>query len=461
MPLQLFNSESKRKEVFQPQNPERVTMYLCGPTVYNYTHIGNARPAVVIDVLYRLLRRLYPRVDYARNITDVDDKIIQAAAEEGIDIRTLTRRYTQAWHEDIRQLGVLPPTVEPRATQHMGEMIRMIQTLLELGYAYEAQGHVLFDVTRFDDYGRLSNRKLEDMLAGARVEVADYKKHPGDFVLWKPSSDEQPGWGSPWGRGRPGWHIECSAMSEKHLGETIDIHAGGRDLLFPHHENERAQSMCAHGGKTFARYWVHNAMINVDNEKMSKSLGNVLLTRKLLERHPGELLRFILLTAHYRKVLDWTDELVEQCRTRLDRMYNSLQQADDVQVPAELLLPDPAVVAALEDDLNTPEALAALNECFRRLNRAESREEKARLKGHIQASAELLGILQHEPAQWLAADADELPLPLEEIEALLQERTAARQARDFARADAIRDRLAAHGIVIEDSPQGPKWRRSR
>ena len=461
MPLQLFNSESKQKETFQPLDPERVTLYLCGPTVYNYTHIGNARPAVVIDVLFRLLQARYPRVAYARNITDVDDKIIQAAAEEGIDIQQLTERYTRAWHEDISRLGVLPPTVEPRATEHMAEMIRMIQVLIEQGHAYVAEGHVLFDVTRFEGYGQLSHRKLKDMLAGARVEVAGYKQNPGDFVLWKPSTDEQPGWDSPWGRGRPGWHIECSAMSEKHLGETIDIHAGGRDLLFPHHENERAQSMCAHGGKTFARYWVHNAMINVDNEKMSKSLGNFLLTRELLQQHPGELLRFILLTAHYRKVLDWTDALVAQCRTRLDRMYNSLRQVEDLAVPDELLLPDESVLTALEDDLNTPEALAALNECFHALNKAQDEEEKRKLKGRILASATLLGILQQEPAQWFAGDDQALPMPEAEIEQKLAERTVARQQRDFARADAIRDELLALGIVIEDSPEGPKWRLNR
>ncbi len=461
MTLQLFNSESKRKEPFEPQDPSRVTLYLCGPTVYNYTHIGNARPAVIIDVLFRLLRQRYPRVDYARNITDVDDKIIQAATAEGVDIQALTERYARAWHEDIAQLGVLSPTVEPRATEHMAEMIRMIERLLEQGHAYRAADHVLFDVTRFDGYGQLSHRKLDDMLAGARVDVADYKRHPGDFVLWKPAADHQPGWDSPWGRGRPGWHIECSAMSEKHLGETLDIHAGGRDLLFPHHENERAQSMCAHGGKTFARYWVHNAMINVDNEKMSKSLGNFLLTRELLQQHPGELLRFALLSAHYRKVLDWNDALLQQCRTRLDRMYRSLEQVDGLEVPSPLQQPEPDVVRALEDDLNTPEALAALNECIHQLNKAETEAEKQQAKGRILASARLLGLLQQAPADWLTQGDDDLPLPIAEIEALLEQRNHARAQKDFARADQIRDRLQALGIVIEDSPQGPKWRLNR
>ena len=359
MQLKLFNSLSRQVEVFSPQDPGRVTLYVCGPTVYNYVHIGNARPPVVFGLLARLLRRLYPGVVYARNITDVDDKINAAAAAQGVPIEAITGRFTAAYRQDMARLGVEPPDLEPHATAHIGEIIAMCQDLIASGHAYAAQSHVLFDVASFSDYGRLSRRSTDEMLAGARVEVAPYKRSPGDFVLWKPSTPDQPGWDSPWGRGRPGWHIECSAMAARHLGETIDIHAGGIDLQFPHHENEVAQSTCAHGGRTFARYWLHNGLLNMGGRKMSKSLGNVSLVHDLLEQHRPEALRYVLLSAHYRQPLDWSPAGVEQATRTLDRLYGTLRELADVPVDADRGAPEP-VLAALCDDLNTPEALAAL-----------------------------------------------------------------------------------------------------
>ncbi|MEX0606588.1 MAG: cysteine--tRNA ligase, partial [Halofilum sp. (in: g-proteobacteria)] len=319
MSLTLHNTLTHQRETFVPRDPERVTMYVCGPTVYNLVHIGNARPVVVFDVLFRLLRTLYPNVVYARNITDVDDKINAAAKEGNEPIGALAARYAQAFHEDVAALGTLPPTVEPRATEHIEPMIRMIESLIASSHAYEAEGHVLFHVQSMDDYGQLSGRQREDMIAGARVEIAPYKRDPADFVLWKPSSDDLPGWESPWGRGRPGWHLECSVMAESHLGETIDIHGGGQDLIFPHHENEIAQSRCAHGGADLARYWLHNGYITIEGEKMSKSEGNFFTLRDLLAKYPGEVIRFALLAGHYRQPLDWSREGIEQARAAVDR----------------------------------------------------------------------------------------------------------------------------------------------
>ncbi|MBT8061528.1 MAG: cysteine--tRNA ligase, partial [Gammaproteobacteria bacterium] len=361
MSIRLYNTLTRDKEDFSPLNPERVTMYACGPTVYNYAHIGNARPAVIFDLLYRVLEKSYPGTVYARNITDVDDKINTAAAEQGVPIDVVSQRYTQAYHEDMAALGVGKPTVEPRATDHIGEIISMIERLIEAGHAYEAEQHVLFNITSYDEYGRLSRRDFEDMVAGARIEVAPYKKHPGDFVLWKPSTDPLPGWDSPWGWGRPGWHIECSVMAEKHLGNTIDIHAGGQDLVFPHHENEIAQSVCAHEGAPFARYWLHNGFVTVSKRKMSKSLGNTLVVHDLLKMHPGEALRYQLLSAHYRQPLDWSDEALEQSRRTLDRMYSVLRDAAEKAGPLSAAdEPGKAFLDALHDDINTPDALAEL-----------------------------------------------------------------------------------------------------
>src|SRR5436190_5758455 len=359
MDLILHNTLTRKREVFVPQDPARVTMYACGPTVYNYAHIGNARPAVLFDLLAALLRRRYPGVLYARNITDVDDKINASAQELGVPIEVITDRFTQAYHDDMAALGVGRPDLEPRATRTMDTIIAMTERLIATGHAYAAEGHVLFAVSRFAGYGKLSGRQAEEQLAGARIEVESYKRDPGDFVLWKPSSPELPGWDSPWGRGRPGWHIECSAMTERFLGETIDIHAGGNDLQFPHHENELAQSTCAHGGKVFARFWLHNGMLTFGGSKMSRSLGNVSILHELLASQPAEAVRLALLSAHYRQPLDWSDATIEQAIRTLDRLYGTLRDLADIDVAADAQLPD-AVEAALCDDLNTPSALAEL-----------------------------------------------------------------------------------------------------
>ena len=433
-------------------------MYLCGPTVYNYAHIGNARPAVVFDLLARLLRRSYD-LTYARNITDVDDKINAASVETGKPIQEITARFIKAYNDDMGALGVLPPDIEPHATQHIDEMIRMVESLIESGHAYVAEGHVLFDVTSFEDYGRLSKRNLREMIAGSRVEVAPYKKSPQDFVLWKPSTPELPGWDSPWGRGRPGWHLECSAMSEKHLGETIDIHGGGQDLVFPHHENELAQSRCAHGGAPFARYWVHNGFLSLDSTKMSKSLGNVLLVHDLVEKIPGEVIRLALLSAHYRQPLDWSDETITSARKMLDRFYGAVRGVTIDKVQRAQAEPAPAVVEALEDDLNTPRALAEMFSVARAINKCEDADEKLALTASLLAAGDLVGLLQGDAEDWFAGEAGE-GLAAEAIEEMLRQREEARASRDFATADRIRDELAEAGIQIEDSAEGTRWRRA-
>ena len=458
MTLFLHDTLTGKKLAFEPLKAGEVTMYLCGPTVYNFAHIGNARPAVVFDLLARLLRRSY-ELTYARNITDVDDKINQAAIDTGKTIDEITAQYIKAYNDDMGALGVLPPDIEPRATQHVEEMVAMIGTLIDKGFAYEADGHVLFDVNSDPDYGKLSKRDLREMIAGARVEVANYKRSAQDFVLWKPSTPELPGWDSPWGRGRPGWHIECSAMAEKHLGETIDIHAGGQDLVFPHHENELAQSTCAHDGAPFARYWLHNGFLSLDSTKMSKSLGNVLLVHEMVKKIPGEVIRLALLGAHYRQPLDWTDAALEGARSMLDRLYGSIRGIklpDEERSAAE---PPAAVIEALEDDLNSPKALAELFSHARALNKSTDDDERKKLAAEILAAGELLGILQTDAESWFAG-SDDSDLSAEDIEALLKRREEARANKDFAAADGIRDKLANAGITIEDSPTGARWRRS-
>lgn len=458
MTIKLHDTRQGRKVPFEPLVEGEVTMYLCGPTVYNYAHIGNARPAVVFDLLARVLRRRY-KLTFARNFTDVDDKINAASIETGKPINEITERFVQIYNEDMGALGVLPPDVEPRATEHIAEMIEMIAVLVKKGFAYESSGHVLFDVEAHKDYGALSNRGLREMIAGARVEVADYKKSAHDFVLWKPSTPELPGWDSPWGRGRPGWHIECSAMAAKHLGETIDIHAGGQDLIFPHHENELAQSSCAHDGKDFSRYWVHNGFLSIDREKMSKSIGNVLLVHNLIETIPGEVIRMALLSAHYRQPLDWSDETVESARRMLDRLYGAVRGidvSDDARAEAE---PLESVIAALEDDLNTPKAMAEFFGLAKRLNKETDENDQQQLAAEMYATGDLLGLLQIDPESWFAGHV-EGELSAEDIEALIGKRNAARAAKDFAAADAIRDELAAAGIQIEDGPDGTMWRKS-
>jgi cysteinyl-tRNA synthetase len=435
--IRLYDTMAREKRAFHPADPGRLTMYVCGPTVYNRAHIGNARPAVVFDVLARLLRHSFPqaRLDYARNVTDVDDKIIEAARSEGIDPSEIAERYERHYDEDMGALGVEKPPLTPHATHHVGEMVAMIGSLIEAGHAYEADGHVLFNVPSDPDYGALGRRDRDAMVAGARVEVATYKKDPADFVLWKPSPPEMIGWESPWGRGRPGWHIECSAMIEAHLGRTIDIHGGGLDLIFPHHENELAQSRCAHAGAPLARYWVHNGFLSMaGGEKMSKSLGNVVTVGELLaEGHKGETLRFALLSAHYRQPLEWSPQLVAQSKATLDRLYRAAREA----VEGEL---DAGVVEALADDLNTPLALS-------RLSAIED-------PGSLRASAGLLGLLAEPVTSWFQGEGDT------RIDALVAARGEAKQRRDFAEADRIRAELAEEGIVLEDGAGGTTWRRA-
>ncbi|RZZ86951.1 cysteine--tRNA ligase [Pseudoxanthomonas winnipegensis] len=454
MPLQLFNTLTRSVQPFAPLDPASPTMYVCGPTVYNYVHIGNARGPVVFGVLAQLLRRRYGGLRYARNITDVDDKINAAAAEQGVPISAITDKFAAAYRADMAALGVVPPDIEPEATAHIPQIIAMIEQLIAGGHAYAADGHVLFSVGSFARYGQLSRRDPDELLAGARVDVAPYKRDAGDFVLWKPSSDELPGWDSPWGRGRPGWHIECSAMAAAHLGTTIDIHAGGVDLQFPHHENEVAQSECAHGGATFARFWLHNGMLNFGGAKMSKSLGNIERVHDLLQQHPPEALRYALLSAHYRQPLDWSDALIEQSVRTLDRLYGTLRDLGEVEASARI--PD-SIEAALDDDLNTPLALAELARIAAEARKAERGEDKAALKAQLLGAGLALGLLQQAPAEWFSrgtSDDDDA-----RIQALIDARAAAKQARDFARADAIRDQLASENIVLEDTPQGVRWKR--
>ena len=457
MPLDLYNTLTRRKERFEPLRPDHVGMYVCGPTVYDTAHIGNARPVVVFDLLFRLLSRLYPSVTYVRNITDVDDKIIDRARDSGEPIDALTARTTDLFHADMDALNALRPTIEPRATQHIGQMIALIATLIERGNAYAAEGHVLFSVPSMPSYGQLSRRSLEDMIAGARVEVAPYKRDASDFVLWKPSTPDQPGWDSPWGRGRPGWHIECSAMAKEHLGVTFDIHGGGLDLIFPHHENEIAQSCCANGTDRLARTWVHNGFVTVEGEKMSKSLGNFFTVHDLLDEFPGEAIRLTLLSAHYRQPLDFTREGIRQAKGALDRWYQALRGEP---VPAAGDLPFD-VLAALEDDLNSPLAIAHLHELATAVNKAKSDAEKAAAKGALLAAGRQLGLLQQDPEAWFrwAPTGGAEGLSDADVEQLIADRKAARAAKNFAEADRIRKELADKGIVLEDGPQGTTWKR--
>ena len=468
MTLHLYNSLTRRAEPFAPLDPACPTMYVCGPTVYNYVHIGNARGPVVFGVLAALLRRRYGQLRYARNITDVDDKINAAARELGTPISTITDKYAAAYRDDMAALGVsgeFAPDIEPSATAHIPQMIAMIQRLVDEGHAYAAEGHVLFAVDTFAGYGKLSRRDPEDMIAGARVEVAPYKRNPGDFVLWKPSTEGLPGWESPWSVGRPGWHIECSAMAEAHLGETIDIHAGGVDLQFPHHENEVAQSECAHGGKVFAHWWLHNGMLNFGGSKMAKSVGNIQRVHDLVRDHPPEALRYALLSAHYRQPLEWSDRLIEQAVKTLDRLYGTLRDLAAYEVEPTLPI---SVEAALDDDLNTPAALAALavDASFARhilantpggLGRAEH-SELANAKAVLLGAGAALGLLQQSPEAWFARGASNDDD--DRIQSLVDERNTSKRARDFARADAIRKQLADEGILLEDTPQGVRWKRA-
>ena len=456
----LYNSLTRRKEQLETLHPDRVGMYVCGPTVYNLAHIGNARPAVIFDVLARLLRLFYSDVTYVRNITDVDDKINAASVETGEKIGVITERFTTAYHQDMAALNIAQPDAEPRVTDHIEQIVNMIETLVEREHAYLAEGHVLFDIKSFPEYGELSGRSTDDMIAGARVEIAPYKRDPMDFVLWKPSTPELPGWESPWGRGRPGWHIECSAMSESHLGETIDIHGGGRDLIFPHHENEIAQSICAHGGSPYCRMWVHNGFVTVEGQKMSKSLGNVLLVRDLLDEAPAEAIRLALLSTHYRAALDWTTVRLDEAKRTLVKWYRALELCSTDSLSDEAV-PDNEVVCALCDDLNTSVVFARIHQLVGDLGQSSDPVEQAKLKHTIVASADVLGLLQQDPTTALAAlTASSLKrndIDAVWIEQRIEDRRLARLNKDFEQADNIRDELSAAGIRIEDSADGTTW----
>jgi cysteinyl-tRNA synthetase len=461
MTLHIHDTLSGQKVAFTPKNPDRVTMYVCGPTVYNYAHIGNARPVVVFDVLFRLLRHLYgeDHVVYARNITDVDDKINKAAAEQSVDISVITNKFADIYNADMATLGALRPTLEPRVTHNMDAIIAQVQAIVDNGHAYAAEGHVLFDVESYKAYGALSNRSLDDMIAGARVEVAPYKKNPQDFVLWKPSKENEPEWPAPWGAGRPGWHIECSAMIEANLGLPIDIHGGGHDLIFPHHENEIAQGVCAqhghaHDSDTYARYWMHNGFLDFGKEKMSKSLGNVKLVHELIKETPGEVLRLALLSAHYRAPLDWTPELISQTRARLDGLYGTLRKFADVPV-REVVVPQ-GVMAALCDDLNTPQVLAELSALAKVLETAGSEGARIMAKADLLAAGAVLGLLQGDVEAWFKSGAsDDLTA---QVEALLVERASARAAKNWPESDRIRDALNALNVEVMDGPAGATWK---
>ncbi|MCH9705281.1 MAG: cysteine--tRNA ligase [Proteobacteria bacterium] len=453
--LHLHNTLHNDVQLFTPQDESHVRMYVCGPTVYGPVHIGNARPAAVFDLLYRLLKRHYPKVTYARNITDIDDKIINTAAKNGELPETLAKHWHARYSENMQQLGVLPPDEEPLATAYMPQIINMIERLLQQNVAYAAEGHVLFHVPAFSDYGQLSNRKRDDMIAGARVEVAPYKKDPADFILWKPSKDDVPGWESPWGRGRPGWHIECSAMAESCLGKEIDIHGGGQDLIFPHHENELAQSRCAHNTPHFARFWVHNGHVRMDGEKMSKSLNNVLLLQDILAHYDGETARLALFSTHYRRPLNWTASVLADAKATLDKWYRVLAAGDvadsncnsDCEVVEKMLL----------DDLNTPAAIAELHQLAHNAQHADDAQTAAAWRGQLKSGAQLLGLLNHDVEEWFHGAGKQLPQDAQ-IEEKINQRLAARAARDFAAADAIRDELAALGILLEDTADGTTWR---
>lgn len=458
MTLYVTNTMSRKKEKFEPLDPNNVRMYVCGPTVYDRAHIGNARPIIVFDTLYRLLKQLYPKVTYVRNITDVDDKIIKRSQESGEPINVITEKTAKFFHDDIAELNALPPDIEPRATQHIAEMIALVQKLIDNGYTYEAEGHVLFSVAKMKNYGRLSGRSMDEMIAGARVEVAPYKRDAADFILWKPSDDTQPGWDSPWGRGRPGWHLECSAMSSKYLGETFDIHGGGQDLIFPHHENEIAQSCCAFGHDFYAKYWMHNGHLMVNGEKMSKSLGNFFTIREILDQVPGEAFRLYALGTHYHQPLNWMPEGLKQAKQTMDRFYTALRSTPDVDLSEAL--PSAEVVEALSDDLNTPKAIAVLHGLVTEMNK--SPEKAVELKKTLIASGHLLGILYQDPEEWFrwSPAKQEQGLSESEIDALIQKRADARKAKDFATADAVRKELADKGVVIEDTPSGTQWKRA-
>ena len=437
MNFKIYNTLTKEKELFQPLDDQSIKMYVCGPTVYSYAHIGNARPAVIFDTLYRLLKNIYPEVIYVRNITDVDDKINEAAKKLNKPISYITEKYTDIYHEDMRSLSVLSPNHEPRVTDNIAQIISMIQRILDNKKAYINDNHILFDITSFDQYGKLSNRDMDEMLSGARVEVAEYKKTPGDFVLWKPSNDDEPGWDSPWGFGRPGWHIECSSMVETYLGKEIDIHGGGQDLIFPHHENEIAQSCSAHNSKSYAKYWMHNGYLNMEGEKMSKSLGNIITVKELLEKYDGEVIRLALLSTHYRKPINFGESLLEQSKNILNKLYKNINNQSYEDVVSK------DVINSLLDDLNTPLAISSLL--------------KIKCSKTLIKSANLLGLLNRTQEEWLSSN-NKSTISENDIELLINERDEARKAKDFVKADEIRDQLEQNNVILEDIDGKTIWR---
>ncbi len=453
----LFNTLKRRKEEFVPIDENNVRLYVCGPTVYDRAHLGNAKTAVVFDVLYRVLMNKFgkDKVTYVSNITDVDDKILNKHKETGKPIREITEQTYQWYVDDMAKLNVLSPNYRPRATEYINEMIEIVKLLLQNGHAYESQGHVLFDVDSMKNYGFLSGRSMKEMLAGARIEIAEYKKNPADFILWKPSDADQPGWDSPWGYGRPGWHLECSAMSSKLLGNSFDIHGGGSDLIFPHHENECAQSLCAFPNESFARYWMHGGMLMVDGVKMSKSLGNFYTVDQILEKHPAEALRLLFLTTHYHQPFNFTFDGLEQAKQNLDKFYNALLQVKNIALD-ENIKADSRIVEALEDDLNTPLALSYIHDLVNQLNKAETLQEKSEIKTLLIKSAELLGILWQDPEVWFKGEASD---ETEEIEKLIEERATAKRNKDYALADKIRNNLKEKGIILEDGVGGTTWKK--
>ncbi|EJP72222.1 MAG: cysteine--tRNA ligase [SAR86 cluster bacterium SAR86A] len=448
----LFNTLSGKKEILKPSDPQHVKIYACGPTVYNYAHIGNARMAVVFDTFVRTLRFIFPKVTYVSNITDIDDKIIEAAVEQNVEISVITKKFTKIYNEDMAKLNVLAPDVQPKATEYIPEMIDLIKELIEKDFAYEKDGHVLFHVPTYENYGKLSNRIKDEQIAGSRVDVADFKKDPADFVLWKPSTGVQPGWESPWGIGRPGWHTECSAMSEKTLGLPLDIHGGGRDLIFPHHENEIAQSCCTaaenSNPESYAKYWMHNGFVTIDGEKMSKSLGNIILVNELTQKYHGEVIRLALLSTHYRQALDWNDNVIHQAKKLLDKLYSLLNELNDVKESKE---PDNDLIEILLDDLNTPGLIANINKLIKN---AESREEddKPNLKSNLLLIGKLMGILEDQSYNQIS---DEFK---DKVDSLIEDRSNAKKKRDFELADKIRSELIDLGVEINDSPEGTTWK---
>ena len=448
----LFNTLSGKKEILKPSDPQHVKIYACGPTVYNYAHIGNARMAVVFDTFVRTLRFIFPKVTYVSNITDIDDKIIEAAVEQNVEISVITKKFTKIYNEDMAKLNVLAPDVQPKATEYIPEMIDLIKELVEKDFAYEKDGHVLFHVPTYENYGKLSNRIKDEQIAGSRVDVADFKKDPADFVLWKPSTGVQPGWESPWGIGRPGWHTECSAMSEKTLGLPLDIHGGGRDLIFPHHENEIAQSCCTtaenSNPESYAKYWMHNGFVTIDGEKMSKSLGNIILVNELTQKYHGEVIRLALLSTHYRKALDWNDNVIHQAKKLLDKLYSLLNELNDVKESKE---PDNDLIEILLDDLNTTGLMANINKL---LKNAESLEEgdKPNLKSNLLLIGKLMGILEDKSYNQISSEFKD------KVDNLIEDRSNAKKKRDFELADKIRSELIDLGVEINDSPEGTTWK---